>query len=1145
MAQENYIEGCSIQRPPLIEPNGFCFWKARFETYVKSKDIDLWLKNLEERCASFSGLEAQISGFQKQVADLNGKLSISDAAFAKSKFKGKKRKKKIKFLMKNLGQLNADVARLISALNQATVVEAERDAEILWLKASPPELVSVMAISVISISSDSSEDSVGTPAGRVILFGTIPTTIPDTTPVITPPTTHIDTTPIPTISPTIPPSPDYTPASPDYSPVSDTEFDPSEDPSSDHIPPLLATSPFLSSIDNSSDSDTPYTLPSPTHGTSFTETTLSTQRSPVASGALRRQFMVLALEQPIPHGRPFRYHLNGTIHMMTTRKRVGPLPTHRLAVRHSVDYSSSYHFSSKDSSRDSLSSSPSETFSDSSADALSDSESSRSFSNHSSATPSSGMRPSHHSCSLVPSIHRSSAAISERPSYDSSFASPSRKRSRSSAASVPLSSPTLGALSYARADLLPSPKRIRSPEIATDLEGCSEDNFEPYVPREAGLGVDFEDESSGSSRHRGTHLEMDVDVMRSDGIDIDLEIQAEINECITYADALRDKGIDARVVVEAIDREEIETSMRGPVKVRVDRVTYPVVVKDILEPSQEGVVEVIESVQRDRGHMIVAKGQQSADMSKRIRELERDNMRLRDMMDVASQRVARSQRRELRVQREMRQIRRFRFYDRMRIARLEACAKRRLGYPRDRRNGMEEMELRKRRKRNGRNMDHRNGGIMELSVVGLTAGLRRMEKCSISVLSTEVMAISVISISSDSSEDSVGTPAGRVILFGTIPNTIPDTTPVITPPATQTDTPTIPTETPIIAPTIPPSPYYTPTSPDYSPASDSESNPSEDPSSDHIPPLPAILQFLSSDDDTTNSDTPPSPTHDTPFTKITSSTQRSPIIPCRQVMTLSPGQPIPYGRPYRYHLNGPMHMITARKRVGPLPTHCLAMIHFANHSSSDSSSEASSDFHLDASFDSSSRHLLSDHSSPDLPSTSTWPSRKRHRSPMTYVPVLSLVSGALSPVRADLIPSPKRVKDSGYLADIEAEIDECIAYTNALKDRGIDARVDIPELAQEGAVEVTYETLGDLVQRFHDHTQAIPVYRIQAIEGVLREQGHRMVRIELAVIASTKRIVELERDNIRLRGTMSVESQRVDRLQRGMLCMQRELRQMR
>ncbi|GKD96275.1 putative reverse transcriptase domain-containing protein, partial [Tanacetum coccineum] len=74
----------------------------------------------------------------------------------------------------------------------------------------------------------------------------------------------------------------------------------------------------------------------------------------------------------------------------------------------------------------------------------------------------------------------------------------------------------------------------------------------------AGLGVDFEDESSESSRHRGIDLEMDANVVRSDGIDIDPEIQAEIDECITYADALRDRGIDARVVVEAIDREDIE-----------------------------------------------------------------------------------------------------------------------------------------------------------------------------------------------------------------------------------------------------------------------------------------------------------------------------------------------------------------------------------------------------------------------------------------------------------------------------------------------------------------------------------------------------------------------------------------------------------
>nr|GEX77116.1 UBN2 domain-containing protein [Tanacetum cinerariifolium] len=81
--------------------------------------------------------------------------------------------------------------------------------------------------------------------------------IPNTTPVVTPPSTHVDTTLIPTemytILPIVPPSPDYTPASPDYSPVCDTEYDPSKDPLSEHIPPLPATSPFLSSSNSSSE----------------------------------------------------------------------------------------------------------------------------------------------------------------------------------------------------------------------------------------------------------------------------------------------------------------------------------------------------------------------------------------------------------------------------------------------------------------------------------------------------------------------------------------------------------------------------------------------------------------------------------------------------------------------------------------------------------------------------------------------------------------------------------------------------------------------------------------------------------------------------------------------------------------------------
>ncbi|GKA97072.1 hypothetical protein Tco_0824966, partial [Tanacetum coccineum] len=94
-------------------------------------------------------------------------------------------------------------------------------------------------------------------------------------------------------------------------------------------------------------------------------------------------------------------------------------------------------------------------------------------------------------------------------------------------------------------------------------------------------------------------------------------------------------------------------------------------------------------------------------------------------------------------------------------------------------------------------------------VVGLTHWFEKME----TVFNIN-MAIQFSSISSESSEKR-GDTCGRVILI----------------------------ETPIITPTIPPSPDYTPASPDYSPASLTKSDPSEDPSSDHIPPLPAISPF--------------------------------------------------------------------------------------------------------------------------------------------------------------------------------------------------------------------------------------------------------------------------------------------------------------
>ncbi|GJR99945.1 hypothetical protein Tco_0316454 [Tanacetum coccineum] len=108
--------------------------------YVLSADSRL--KGYEEKVANMTELELQVAALKKQVSGLNDKLTSSDASFAKFKAKGKERNKKIKSLGKSLDNLHAEVVRLFAALNQATILEAERDEEILRLKATPQEFSS-------------------------------------------------------------------------------------------------------------------------------------------------------------------------------------------------------------------------------------------------------------------------------------------------------------------------------------------------------------------------------------------------------------------------------------------------------------------------------------------------------------------------------------------------------------------------------------------------------------------------------------------------------------------------------------------------------------------------------------------------------------------------------------------------------------------------------------------------------------------------------------------------------------------------------------------------------------------------------------------------------------------------------------------
>ncbi|GKA74131.1 zf-CCHC domain-containing protein [Tanacetum coccineum] len=84
MESEKYLEGQSMQRPPLFESDEFIYWKNRFETYVKSKDLDLWhvitdgdfppIQNNPET------KKDEIVPFHKQNDDLKKKLAKNNEA---------------------------------------------------------------------------------------------------------------------------------------------------------------------------------------------------------------------------------------------------------------------------------------------------------------------------------------------------------------------------------------------------------------------------------------------------------------------------------------------------------------------------------------------------------------------------------------------------------------------------------------------------------------------------------------------------------------------------------------------------------------------------------------------------------------------------------------------------------------------------------------------------------------------------------------------------------------------------------------------------------------------------------------------------------------------------------------------------------
>ncbi|GJX31237.1 hypothetical protein Tco_0241092 [Tanacetum coccineum] len=254
------------------------------------------------------------------------------------------------------------------------------------------------------------------------------------------------------------------------------------------------------------------------------------------------------------------------------------------------------------------------------------------------------------------------------------------------------------------------------------------------------------------------------------------------------------------------------------------------------------------------------------------------------------------------------------------------------------------------------------------------------------------MAAPIISISS---EESVGSHAPRVILFGAIPAIIP-----IIP-----EVPIVPAD-PIVTPEVGTVSVVSPTGVldlvDYSSSSDS------DPSEDSLPPvpdLPLVSPFLCSDDSEADGKSKP--------------TEQRPVSSSHD--TLAPLSEFPLA---------PIVAPPRIRRLRPIPSRRLAWRrvshHLSNrHSSPDSSSSSSPSDHslsrhtppdtIDA--DSSTPQRFSSLSSSserslDSSSPSSRPSRKICMSPTTLVPSPTHVSRSIAPTHADLLPPRKRFRDS-------------------------------------------------------------------------------------------------------------------------------------
>ncbi|GJS72652.1 hypothetical protein Tco_0705493 [Tanacetum coccineum] len=84
MDSDKYLEGQSMQRPPLFESDSFIYWKNIFEAYVKSKYLDLWhvITNgdFQPIVQNPKTKLDEVIPFEKQTDDLKKRLAKNNEA---------------------------------------------------------------------------------------------------------------------------------------------------------------------------------------------------------------------------------------------------------------------------------------------------------------------------------------------------------------------------------------------------------------------------------------------------------------------------------------------------------------------------------------------------------------------------------------------------------------------------------------------------------------------------------------------------------------------------------------------------------------------------------------------------------------------------------------------------------------------------------------------------------------------------------------------------------------------------------------------------------------------------------------------------------------------------------------------------------